>query len=265
MSRNSNADLQYVFRIWGRPVLFGTIAGLLCLNLYSCYYAEMIANRTWDAIRAGDSATVTAILAKGIQPDTISIDGNTPLMIAAQKGDASLVKLLIDRGSDPVLPLILSNDETCSRLLLNAFPKSHKSQTERQRVIDVSFHRAASNSNPDLCRVLLAAGAQINSPGDFGQTPLMEWATISADSAENKEMQRETFALLMAAGANPDATDASHSTALDLARQYDNNAAVHLLASIRGTDQASRSPFSASNASPHPASSSDSGGTGGSR
>jgi len=53
-----------------------------------------------DSIRMGDSERSAALLAKGANVNALDSFGRTPLMLAAQHGDTSLVGMLLDHGAD---------------------------------------------------------------------------------------------------------------------------------------------------------------------
>ena len=70
--------------------------------LMGCSGAKTYDPRLLDAVSGGDrTAAATLIRAgKGIN-DAYEVSGDTPLSIAAKRGDLGLVKLLLAHGADP--------------------------------------------------------------------------------------------------------------------------------------------------------------------
>lgn len=68
--------------------------------------AMSLAGSLHDAVRSGDEKTVLALLAEGEDIDSRLEDGATPLHIATNVGNATIVKLLLERGSDVNAALI---------------------------------------------------------------------------------------------------------------------------------------------------------------
>jgi ankyrin repeat protein len=54
----------------------------------------------FDATRAGDVGALRTALAAGFDVDTVDLDGNSALMLAAYHGHAELVALLLEAGAD---------------------------------------------------------------------------------------------------------------------------------------------------------------------
>ncbi len=55
------------------------------------------------AILLGDTQAVETLLDAGAEIDARGVDGKTPLIVAAENGDETMVRYLIDRGADPSL------------------------------------------------------------------------------------------------------------------------------------------------------------------
>src|SRR6185295_14129807 len=53
------------------------------------------------AVSQGHVPTISALLAKGANPNAATSTGETPLLIAARDGDAAVVKALLDAKADP--------------------------------------------------------------------------------------------------------------------------------------------------------------------
>lgn len=57
--------------------------------------------KLWTACRNGDVATARAMLDQGVSPNHKYDVGITPLAAAAMRGQAEIIKLLLERGADP--------------------------------------------------------------------------------------------------------------------------------------------------------------------
>jgi ankyrin repeat protein len=144
-----------------------------------------------------DSPKVAAVLLAqpGLRIDVANRAGETPLMIAALRGQIPVMQQLLDRGG-------LVNREGWTPL-----------------------HYAASGPEPEAVALLLARGAEIDALAPNRATPLMMAAQYgSLDGA----------ALLLARGANPRLRNQAGLAAADLARMAGRDAlAVRLDAAAR--------------------------------
>lgn len=99
----------------------------------------------FDAAKAGDIATVEALIAKGADVDAKLANGNTPLIGAACYGHMDIVKLLIAKGA-------------------NVNAASSDGWT--------LLHRLAYLGKKDVTELLITKGANVNAKTVYGQTPL---------------------------------------------------------------------------------------------
>ena len=100
----------------------------------------------------------------------------SPIVIASEKFNIDLVRLLLKCGADV--------NQT-----------SYRDET--------ALHVAAVNGLPDIARVLINAGANVEAKNDIGHTPLM-WSTWGGDIAERIEVKE----LLLEMGAYYDLNSA---------------------------------------------------------
>jgi len=96
---------------------------------------------------------VVALISLHVFVDT-SIGGITPLGIAASHGNVTITHFLLHMGADP-----------------NQHVEKHAGFQPTPLV------EAAIEDHPDVIRILLAHGAQIDKPGNEGRNPLI-WAAI---------------------------------------------------------------------------------------
>ena len=131
-----------------------------------------------DAVRAGDSVRVRALLAAGADADAAQADGSSALLWASHRDDLQTVQLLIEAGAD----VSVGND-------LGATP----------------LWAASENGNTAVIRTLLAAGADPNRELLSGETPVMVAARAGSAAVVRQ---------LAAAGADLDRQGSRGQTAL---------------------------------------------------
>ncbi|OAQ19780.1 ankyrin repeat domain-containing protein [Thermosulfurimonas dismutans] len=103
------------------------------------------------AAMKGNALMVSLLLGEGAHVKARSEDGITPLHCAAKRGDADVVKILLEHGAD-----------------VNA----------RDKKGDTPLHRAAWEGNTEVVKVLLEYGADVNARSKIskklpGHTPLL--------------------------------------------------------------------------------------------
>ena len=145
-----------------------------------------------QAIGRGDLATVQALLAKGTDVDERD-NGETALIVAAHTSHKSIVRALLDAGSD-----------------VNA----------RNSYGRTALMGAVSRGNPDTAQLLLAAGADVNRKDHQGHTALISAAMIGHPSLAQ---------ILLANGANPHVETERGQTALSIATDKNDTEIIQLL------------------------------------
>ena len=156
-----------------------------------------------DAAKAGDRATVLALIEKRVNVNTPEPDGTTALHWAAHNGDVDLVQRLIraganvkamnDFGATPMSEAAVLADPALLGALLEAGANVESPNADGQTALMV----VARTSRVDAARLLLTHGADVNAVEKWrGQTALM-WAAAQNQPA----MVRE----LIGAGANVNA------------------------------------------------------------
>src|SRR5262245_24303446 len=175
--------------------------------------ADVNAQDAWDdtalkqAVEFRQREVVKTLLAAGAEVNARDDFGKTPLFNAAHHNDLELLEILVDAGAD----INARNKEGRTALLQAAidddsqavkFLKEHGGGTESS---GEALVYAAATGDAAAVRELLSNGAAFDVPVGEGLTPLMAaakngWASI--------------VQLLIAAGAQIDAVDRNHETAL---------------------------------------------------
>lgn len=148
----------------------------------------------FDAARSDDLTTVTEYLNEGFSPNVRSPRGDTLLTVAAYHDSADVVQVLL---AQPRIDI-----EARNRMGLTAVAAAAFKGYERP------------------LRMLIAAGANVNSSNEMNQTALM-FASISG--------RTRAVEILMASGADKERTDSLGNTAISVARTQGADAVVGVL------------------------------------
>ena len=165
-----------------------------------------------EAAKSSDLATVTALLADDVNPQTSSPDGTTALHWATRVDANDVVKALLTAGASAsdanrygITPLALAAENGNASIvqqLLSAGADPNTATPEGETVLMV----AARTGRIDVIDQLLGAGAVVDATEEWrGQTALM-WA-----AAENNP---DAISRLIAAGADVEARSAGGMTPL---------------------------------------------------
>lgn len=155
-----------------------------------------------DAARRGDRPSVTALLARGADPNGAAADGTTALHWASELGDAATVRALLAKGANPdslnrygASPLrsaCLSGSLEAVDALLQAGARADAVRAESG---DTPLMIAARAGHVAIVKALLARGVAVDAAEPKrGQTALM-WAAAEKHPAVVK--------VLLEAGADP--------------------------------------------------------------
>src|SRR5262245_26444155 len=115
------------------------------------------------AVRQKNPAVAAALLAAGATASAGSPEGETPLHIAARRGDAAMVQMLLDHGAD-------------LHARLRGFNQNHQDRTV---LMD-----AAIGKNLDVVKLLIARGADLFAKDASGFTAL-DWAGFQSKRIAN--------------------------------------------------------------------------------
>ena len=142
------------------------------LNPSCAYQASTDASKLMHAIANKELDQVDVILAGGTNPDTV-VNGNTPLMLAAKKGNTAIVNSLLDAGAS------IDNSALSS---------------ERRSPLMV----AITSNNPEVVGLLLSKGASVTRK-DYRGMSAMDHAVVT-----DRRLGGERFVLMVSARFNPE-------------------------------------------------------------
>ena len=201
-----------------------TLGLSVSLSLLALTAQAGVYDDTLKAVIENNTAELTTLLNRGVDPDTADADGNTLLMISARSGNAAQVELLILRrakvqarnrfGDDALLQAAFKGHLPVLKLLLAAGAQVNRSQGWQPLTY------AAFNGHLEVMRYLLEQGADVNGASDNGTTALMV-------AARNGHL--DAVKLLLAHKAEPDKINDAAGTALKWAKAAGNTDIVELL------------------------------------
>src|SRR5437867_5009859 len=179
--------------------------------------------------RPGGVRAVKLLLAHGANPNPTSNPSaeSSPLLEASLAGDAEIMKALLDRGAElkDIGGFALANaaGAKCTKCvdLLVARILDAKQYT-------IALQLVAVMDKPDLIRLMLRHGADVNAPDPTGRTALMYAAVSDHLPVEQVKMLIEKGANINAKSQHPQSGDTGR-TALDIARFHGSTAVVDLL------------------------------------
>jgi ankyrin repeat protein len=178
----------------------------------------------FTAIKRNDAATVSALINRGFDVNTPNAAGESGLLLAVRESSLKVIDVLIkapkikieSRSAQDESPLMLAAimgmTEVC-RLLIAADADVNKPGW-------TALHYAASKGHLDIMNLLLENHAYIDADSPNGTTPLMMAAQYGTPAAVK---------LLLDAGADPHLKNSLGLTALDFATQAERPDAVKLL------------------------------------
>ena len=133
-----------------------------------------------NAIQKNDAALVRQLIAQGVDVNELDASQDAPLVMAAYKGYADIVKLLLEAGAD-----VTAVDPGMKATALHAAAYAGRAAAARLLIeykIDVdrqgpyngytALHDAIWQNNIEVAEVLIQAGANLKLRAHSGETPL---------------------------------------------------------------------------------------------
>lgn len=194
--------MRYYFRYLFQLVVF------TCFSLsYAGSYDDF-----FKSIEIDDSAAVSALLRRGLDPNTLGPKGESPLILAIQSGALKTAKVILDHPNTQVEARTLQDESPLMLAALKGYAEICKRLIERDADVNKPgwspLHYAATGGHIPVIRLLLDNYAYIDAASPNGTTPLM-MAAKYANAAAVKQ--------LLEAGADPSLKNSLDLTAIDFA------------------------------------------------
>lgn len=198
---------------------------LLQLVVFTCFstaYAGAYED-FFKAIEIDDSAAISALLRRGLDPNTLATNGGHPLILAIQSGALKSTALLLDHPNAQVETRTGQDESPLMLAALKGYVGICKSLIERGADVNkpgwTPLHYAATGGHIAVIGLLLDNHAYIDTASPNGTTPLMMAAKYGNAPA---------VAHLLEAGADPSLKNSLDLTAIDFAisNQRTDSAAV---------------------------------------
>ncbi len=184
----------------------------------------------FSALKKDDPATIKMLLGRGFDPNTVNPAGEHGLIVAVRESSLKAILVLLDapkinvevRTLQDESPLMLAAlnglSDLCRRLIALGADVNKPGWT--------ALHYAATNGHLTTMELLLDEHAYIDATSPNGTTPLMMAAHYGTASAVE---------LLLAAGADPTLKNERGLSAIDFAQRASRSDAKELIAAaIRG-------------------------------
>jgi len=190
-----------------------------------------------DAVLHDNVESVKLLLEKGANIDTLNDDGETPIhmlcSLSYPQYNLEMIELLLEKGANTEVIYTCKNLRYSSMTMCVCDIKQffHSSTavcgissclcTKEDDFVDGPLHMACLFDDFELCKLLLKNGANVNSIGDNGNTPLHELCTDYDESEVNLKDRLKIINLFLESGANIKALNFEYESPLDYARSSD--------------------------------------------
>lgn len=181
------------------------------------------------ALRKDDAGTIQGLLRRGFDPNTPDPQNVHPLMVAVRLGSLKAAQALIaapgtkvdERTPDDETPLMLAALRGHADLVRALIARD----ADVNKTGWTPLHYAATHGHLDIMRMLLEAHAYIDAESPNGTTPLMMAAHYGTAAA---------VVLLLEAGADPALKNQQGLTAIDFAERANRrDVAARIAAAVR--------------------------------
>ena len=193
---------------------------LICLAMLSWPVFAQTEDQVTDFAKAAkfdDVSTVTALLAKGVSPNTVDSRGNPMLLLAIKDKSTKVTELLInDKRTD----VDLSNKYGETPLMMASIdgdlPVVKTLVLQKKAMVNhigwTPLHYACTKGNLEVAQFLIANGAMVD-----GLSPGNTTALMMAVQSGNEQLVK----LLLDKGADLQLRNANGLSAIDIADIYD--------------------------------------------
>jgi len=198
----------------------------LYIIVLSCFFSVHAGSYDdfFEGLKTDEARVVANVLARGFDPNTLSFDGQYPLVLAIRRPSPAVLDLLLRtkglraevRTAKDESPLMLASMagmvEVCKRLIALDADVNKTGWTP--------LHYAASGGHIEVIKLLLSHSAYIDAESPNLTTPLMMAAMYGSPQAVE---------VLLAEGADANLKNQKGMTALDFADVSDRQASAKIL------------------------------------
>ena len=154
-----------------------------------------VKERLLDAVNESDTATVRLLLEAGADPATHNEYDDSLLSLACDRGNADIVRLLLDHGADvndgnneweetPLHAACLHDHTDIVKILLSRTNCEINAMDDRRRT---PLHNACRRRHAGVARLLIEKGADVEARDEFGFSPLDHAFGLSGEGREVEE------------------------------------------------------------------------------
>jgi ankyrin repeat protein len=179
------------------------------------------------AMLPGGAEVARALLEKGAEPNGADIAGRTPLMSAASEGNMETMRLLIEKGANvnaattAGVTALMDAARSHNHFAVKLLMDNGADVNARTKRNNTAIAAAAASGSVEVVKMLLDKGARIDVLDERNYSPLMYAAYSDA-------MPTEVVRMLLAKGADA-RIEGEGDTALSLAKKRGNPEIVSLL------------------------------------
>ena len=192
----------------------------LSLAMLNCPVLAQTEDQVTDFAKAAkfdDVAVVTALLSKGVSPNTVDSKGNPMLILAIKDKSTKVTELLInDKRTDVDLSNKFGETPLMMASIDGDLPVVKTLVLQKKAMVNhigwTPLHYACSKGNLEVAQFLIANGAIVDSPSQGNTTPLM-----MAVQSGNEQLVK----LLLDKGADIQLRNGNGLSAIDIADIYE--------------------------------------------
>jgi ankyrin repeat protein len=178
----------------------------------------------FQAIKTDDTRTLTTLLFRGMDPNTVGPDGLPGLVLAARDGSLKSASLLLSQNKTKIEARSLQDESALMMASLNGYEELAKALIAKGADVNKTgwtpLHYAATKGHIRIIKLLLEKFAYIDAESPNKSTPLMMAAMYGTF---------DSLKLLIDEGADVLLKNDLNLTALDFARQANRSDSAALL------------------------------------